>query len=156
MQVAEEKERQFREVLEFCPAALAIVDEDGRLLFSITHACGNSSGTRKRRSIALTPVRFGTTSSSDLGSLKRLRDRGGQPAERGGGLEDQTGPASSLTHLVCAGGLPPAGISASSVVSVFLWVYDVTELTQREAQVTEQQRQLREILEYCPRRAARR
>ncbi|MDH3379238.1 MAG: PAS domain S-box protein [Gammaproteobacteria bacterium] len=28
-----EQERQFREVLEFCPAALVIVDEDGRLLF---------------------------------------------------------------------------------------------------------------------------
>jgi PAS domain-containing protein len=30
------------------------------------------------------------------------------------------------------------------------WVYDVTALTQREAQVAEQERQLREILEYCP------
>ncbi len=28
-----EQERQFREMLEFCPAALVIVDEDGRLLF---------------------------------------------------------------------------------------------------------------------------
>jgi PAS domain-containing protein len=28
-----EHERQFREMLEFCPAALVIVDEDGRLLF---------------------------------------------------------------------------------------------------------------------------
>ncbi len=28
-----EQEGQFREMLEFCPAALAIVDEDGRLLF---------------------------------------------------------------------------------------------------------------------------
>src|SRR5262249_266367 len=28
-----EHERQFREILEFCPAALLVVDEDGRLLF---------------------------------------------------------------------------------------------------------------------------
>src|SRR5262245_31453179 len=28
-----EQERQFREMLEFCPAALVIVDDDGRLLF---------------------------------------------------------------------------------------------------------------------------
>ncbi len=28
-----EQERQLREMLEFCPAALVIVDEDGRLLF---------------------------------------------------------------------------------------------------------------------------
>ena len=30
---AAEHERQFREILEFCPAALLVVDEDGRLLF---------------------------------------------------------------------------------------------------------------------------
>lgn len=28
-----EQERQFREILKFCPAAVLIVDEDGRLLF---------------------------------------------------------------------------------------------------------------------------
>jgi len=31
--VAAEHERQFREMLEFCPAALLVVDEGGRLLF---------------------------------------------------------------------------------------------------------------------------
>ena len=31
-----------------------------------------------------------------------------------------------------------------------LWVYDVTALTQHELQVVEQERQLREILDYCP------
>src|SRR6476659_1983089 len=30
---AAEHERQFREILDFCPAALMVVDEDGRLLF---------------------------------------------------------------------------------------------------------------------------
>ena len=30
---AAEHERQFREILEFCPAAVCVVDEDGRLLF---------------------------------------------------------------------------------------------------------------------------
>ena len=30
---AAEHERQFRELLEFCPAALMIVDDDGRLMF---------------------------------------------------------------------------------------------------------------------------
>ena len=30
------------------------------------------------------------------------------------------------------------------------WVYDITALTQHEAQVAEQERQLHEILEYCP------
>ena len=27
------QERQFRETLEYCPAGLVVVDEDGRLLF---------------------------------------------------------------------------------------------------------------------------
>jgi PAS domain S-box-containing protein len=31
-----------------------------------------------------------------------------------------------------------------------LWVYDITALTQHEAQVIEQERQLKEILDYCP------
>ena len=31
-----------------------------------------------------------------------------------------------------------------------LWVYDITALTQHEAQVVEQERQLHEILDYCP------
>jgi hypothetical protein len=31
-----------------------------------------------------------------------------------------------------------------------LWVYDVTALTRHELQVVEQERQLREILDYCP------
>src|SRR5215203_5617224 len=31
-----------------------------------------------------------------------------------------------------------------------LWVYDITALRQREAQIAEQERQFREILEYCP------
>src|SRR5215510_15453733 len=30
---AAEHERQFRETLEFCPAGVCVVDEDGRLLF---------------------------------------------------------------------------------------------------------------------------
>lgn len=30
---AAEHERQFREILDFCPAALLVVDEDGRLVF---------------------------------------------------------------------------------------------------------------------------
>jgi len=32
VQIAEQ-ERQFRELLEYCPAALVVVDEDGHLLF---------------------------------------------------------------------------------------------------------------------------
>ena len=31
-----------------------------------------------------------------------------------------------------------------------LWVYDITALTQHEAQIIEQERQLQEILDYCP------
>jgi hypothetical protein len=31
-----------------------------------------------------------------------------------------------------------------------LWVYDITALTQQQAQVAEQERQLREILDYSP------
>jgi len=30
------------------------------------------------------------------------------------------------------------------------WVYDITALTDRQVQVAEQERQLREILDFCP------
>jgi hypothetical protein len=34
-----EHERQFREIIEYCPTGIAIVDEDGRLLFDMSLTC---------------------------------------------------------------------------------------------------------------------
>jgi hypothetical protein len=45
VQIAEH-ERQFREMLEFCPAALVIVDEDGRRMERSAEDETNPSGSR--------------------------------------------------------------------------------------------------------------
>lgn len=64
---AAEHERQFREILEFCPAALLVVDEDGRLLFH-NAACVKSWDILRRNSIFATLACIGMTSTSAPGS----------------------------------------------------------------------------------------
>jgi hypothetical protein len=60
---AAEHERQFRELLEFCPAALLIVDEDGRLLFHNARL-RESWDTARKSWTSATPASIGTTSIS--------------------------------------------------------------------------------------------
>jgi PAS domain S-box-containing protein len=145
---AAEHERQFREMLEFCPAALLIVDEDGRLLF---------------HNAQLREILGYSKEELDLGDTRRhwhdpeqrariiaeLRGRGGQLLNQKVIWRTKSG---QLVHLLLSyvqvayhGG----HISFVGGKRVF-WVYDVTTLTRQEVQVAEQERQLREILEYCP------
>ena len=145
---AAEHERQFRELLEFCPAALVVVDEDGRLLFH---------NARLREILGYTKDELDRCDTRtywhDLDQreriIKQLRDRGGQILNEKAVWRTKTG---SLVHLllsyvqVAYHGGHISFIGGKRV----LWVYDITALTQHEAQVAEQERQLREILDYCP------
>ena len=56
-------EQQFREVLEFCPAALSATDDDGRLIFH-NKRTARSCATRRRRWTASTREGSGSTSTS--------------------------------------------------------------------------------------------
>ena len=143
-----EQEHQFREVLEFCPAALVIVDEDGRLLFH---------NARLRELLGYTEEEIDhidtRTFWHDLEQRSRiieaLRDRGGQLLNEEVTWKTKQG---RLLHLLIS--YVQVAYRGGYISFVggkrICWVYDVTTLTQREAQVAEQQRQLREILEYCP------
>ncbi len=143
-----EQERQFREVLEFCPAALVIVDEDGRLLFH---------NARLRELLGYTEEEIDRIDTRtfwhDLDQRSRiiqaLRDRGGQLLNEEVIWKTKQG---QLLHLLIS--YVQVAYRGGHVSFVggkrICWVYDVTALTQREAQVAEQQRQLREILEFCP------
>ena len=75
-----EQERQFREMLEFCPAALVIVDEDGRLLFHnarLRELLGYQEGE-----IDLIDTRtFWHDLEQRSRIIKALQDRGGQLRE---------------------------------------------------------------------------
>jgi PAS domain S-box-containing protein len=143
-----EYERQFREILEHCPAGLNVVDEDGRLLFHnrrIRELLGYTReelqlfDTRKfwydldQRGRIIEALRSDTDQVRNVeatwltkqGKHVHVLISYPQTAYRGG-------------HISFAGG------------KRVLWIYDITALREREAQSAEHERQFREILDYCP------
>ena len=145
---AAEHERQFRELLEFCPAALMVVDEDGRLLFHnarLREILGYS-----KDELDLSDTR---TYWHDLDQRTRiigqLRDQGGQVLNEKVIWRTKKG---TLVHLLLS--YVQVAYQGGHISFVggkrVLWVYDITALTKHETQVIEQERQLREILDYSP------
>jgi len=143
-----EHERQLRDLLEFCPAALLVVDEDGRLLFH---------NARLREMLGYSQEELHLHDSRlfwhDLDHrqriIQRLREHGGQVLNERVTWRAKKG---ALIHLllsyvqVAYQGGHVSFIGGKRV----LWVYDITPLIQHEAQVAEQERQLREMLDYSP------
>ena len=145
---AAEHERQFRETLEFCPAGLCVVDEDGRLLFHNARL-REMTGYEKDELELFDTRRFWHDLDQRDRIIAELRRRGGQLLNQKVTWRTKSG---QLLHLLLSyvqvayhGG----HISFVGGKRVF-WVYDVTALTQHEVQIAEQERQLREILEFCP------
>ncbi len=145
---AAEHERQFRELLEFCPAAVGVVDEAGRLLFH---------NARLRELFGYSQSEFHLVDTRllwhDLDQRERiieqLRTQGGQVLNEKVIWRTKRG---ALVHLLLSyvqvayrGG--HVGFVGGKRV---FWLYDITVLTQREAQLAEQEHQLREILDYSP------
>ena len=143
-----EHERQFREMLELCPAALVIVDDDGHLLFHNTRL-REILGYRKEEIDRIDTRTFWHDLEQRSRIIAALQDRGGQLLNEKVIWKTRNG---QLVHLLISYvQVAYRGGQVSFVGGKRLcWVYDVTALTQREAQVAEQERQLREILEYCP------
>jgi PAS domain S-box-containing protein len=145
---ATEHERQFREILEFSPAALLIVDEDGKLLFHNARL-RELLGYAKDQIDRIDTREFWHDLDQRSQIIASLRNRGGQLLNekvvwrtKGGQLLDLL-----LTYAqVAYRGGHISFVGGKRV----LWVYDVTALTRHELQVVEQERQLREILDYCP------
>ena len=142
-----EHERQFRELLEHCPAGLNVVDEDGQLLFHnarVRDLLGydgqeldhfDSRGfwhDLEHRSRIIEALRQGKQVINEEvvwrtkhGELVNVLISYPQVAYRGG-------------HISFVGG------------KRVLWCYDITALRKREAQIAEHERQFRELLEHCP------
>ncbi len=145
---AAEHERQFREMLEFCPAALLVVDEDGRLLF-------HNAQLREILGYGKDELDFCDTRMlwHDLDQRERiinqLRDHGGQLLNEKVTWRTKKG---TLVHLLLS--YVQVGYHGGHISFVggkrVLWVYDITTLTQQETKVAEQERQLREILDFSP------
>jgi len=143
-----EQEHRFHEILESCPAALVVVDEDGRLLFH---------NARLRELLGYPKEemeRFDTRAFwHDLGQRSRiieiLRERGGRLLNEEAVWRTKQG---SLVHVLLSyvQSAYRGGHISFAGGKRLLWVYDVTALRQRELQLAEQERQFREILESCP------
>ena len=145
---AAEHERQFRELLEYCPAALLIVDEDGRLVF-------HNARLREILGYSQDELHLGDTRMHwhDLDQrarlIEQLRESGGQVLNEKVIWRTKKG---ALVHLLLS--YVQVAYQGGHVSFVggkrVLWVYDITALTQREGQLAEQERQLREILDFSP------
>ena len=145
---AAEHERQFRELLEFCPAGLLVVDEDGGLLFHNAQLRG-LLGYDKAELEGIDTRLFWYDLDQRTRIIASLRERGGQLFNEKVVWRTKNG---QLIHvLLTYAQVAYAGGHISFVGGKrVLWVYDVTALTKHETQVLEQERQLREILDYCP------
>jgi len=145
---AAEHERQFREILDFSPAALCIVDEDGRLLFHNARL-RDIVGYGKDELDNIDTRRLWHDTEQRASIIERLRTQGGQILNERVVWQTKTG---GLVHLLLSyvqvayhGG----HISFVGGKRVF-WVYDVTQQTHQQARIAEQERQLHEILDYSP------
>lgn len=145
---AAEHERQFREILEFCPAALLVVDEGGRLLFHNARLREILGYSKEELDLCDTRSHWHDLDQRER-IINQLRERGGQVLNERVVWRTKSG---SLVHLLlCYVQVAYHGGHISFVGGKrILWVYDITALTQHEAQVAEQERQLREILDYSP------
>jgi PAS domain S-box-containing protein len=145
---AAEHERQFREMLEFCPAALLIVDEEGRLLFHNARL-RELLGYQKDELELIDTRTFWHDVEQRARIIQALREKGGQLINERVIWRTKGGRPLHLllsyVQVAYRGG--QVGFAGGKRV---LWVYDITALTQHEVQVIEQERQLKEILDYCP------
>jgi len=145
---AAEHERQFRELLEFCPAALMVVDEDGRLLFHNARLREILGYGKDELDLVDTRMHW-----HDLDQrtriINQLREQGGQVLNERATWRTKKG---TLVHLLLS--YVQVAYQGGHISFVggkrVLWAYDITALTKHETQVAEQERQLREILDYSP------
>jgi PAS domain S-box-containing protein len=143
-----EQERQFRETLELCPAALVIVDEDGRLVFHNARLRELLGYTKEELDLIDTST-FWQDREQRARIIQSLREQGGQLLNAKVTWRTKYGQPVHLLLSYVQAAYRGGHVSFVGGKRV-LWVYDVTALTVREAQIVEQERQFREMLELCP------
>lgn len=143
-----EYERQFREILEHCPAGLNVVDEDGRLLF-------HNARIRELFGYSTDELHLYDTQKfwHDLDQRSRiietLHDNADQILN-----EEAIWLTKQGKHVHVLISYPQTAYRGGHISFAggkrVLWIYDITALREREAQSAEHERQFREILDYCP------
>jgi PAS domain S-box-containing protein len=143
-----EHERQLQEILAYCPAGLSVVDEDGRLIFH-NDGLRNLLGYEADELHLFDTRRFWQDVDQRSKIIAALREPGGQLLNQEVVWKTKQGrPVHvllSYVQVAYQGG--HVGFAGGARI---LWVYDITELKEREAQIAEEQRQFREILECSP------
>jgi PAS domain S-box-containing protein len=146
--VAAEHERPFREMLEFCPAALLVVDEDGRLLFHNARLREILEYSKDQLDLCDTRMFWHDLAQRER-IIDRLRQEGSAILNEKVTWRTRKG---TLVHLLMSySQVAYRGGHVSFVGGKRIaWVYDITALTEHQAQVAEQEHQLREVLDFCP------
>ena len=127
---AAEHERQFREILEFCPAALVIVDEDGRLLFHNARLREILGYSKEELDLCDTRTHWHDLAQRDR-IIQQLRDHGGQILNEKVVWRTKKG---TLVHLlmsyvqVAYRGGHVSFIGGKRIA----WVYDITPLVEHQ------------------------
>ena len=143
-----EQDRQLRDLLDLCPAALMVVDEDGRLLFH---------NRRLRELLGYSEAELHLFDSRgywyDLNQraqiIEEVRARGGQLLDRPVVYKTKDGkPVHGLLSYVQVA--YHGGHVSFAGAKRIAWLYDISDIKKREEQIAEQDRQIREILQLCP------
>ena len=143
-----EHERQLRELLDFCPAALSVVDEDGRLVFHNARLSEILGYTRDELHLCDTRL-FWHDLEQRAHILHQLHEHGGQVLNERVTWRTKDGTLVNLLLSYVQVAYHGGHVSFAGGKRV-LWIYDITVLTQHEARVAEQDRQFRELLDFCP------
>jgi PAS domain S-box-containing protein len=143
-----EYERQFRDVLEHCPAGLNVVDEDGRLLFHNARIRELLGYTKEELELFDTR-KFWHDLNQRARIIAILHDNADKILN-----EEAIWLTKQGTQIHVLISYPQTAYRGGHISFVggkrVLWVYDITSLREREAQIAEHERQFREILDYCP------
>jgi PAS domain S-box-containing protein len=140
-----EQERQFREILESCPAGLLVVDEDGRLLF-------HNARLRELLGYAKEELDLFDTRAlwDDLGQRSRiietLRERGGQLLNEEVVWRTKQGNPVHLLISYVQSAYRGGHISFTGGTRL-LWIYDVTALRRSEDARRRSERRLADAIE---------
>ena len=134
-----EQTQQFREILESCPTALVVVDEDGRLLFHNARL-RELLGYAKEEMELLDTRAFWHDLRQRSRIIETLRERGGRL------LNEEViwvTKAGALVHVLLSyvQSAYQGGHISFAGGKRLAWAYDVTPLRQREMQLAESLRQ---------------
>jgi PAS domain S-box-containing protein len=126
-----EQESQFREILEYCPAALIVVDEDGRLLFH-NRRLRELLGYGEDDLHLIDTRRFWHDLEQRARIVAALRDRGGQLLDQPVVYQTKQGePVHGLLSYVQVA--YQGGHVSFAGATRICWFYDISELKRREA-----------------------